>query len=395
MAFKRLNPNAGKLEAAAQAVASRHTTSIPLSKLKSSPHNIDMPMDAIEALAEDIRKNGLHVPISVYDMKDGTYQIWSGHRRKTALDMIGKTSAECFVSEYPKSKETEFLSWLESNEAQRDKTAAYCSAVIKQTENYLLETDSDFVFLTVDQRVRRISSYLTNELGHSGYSVTNVYRYKSLEKRIPEFRNLETEYKISGLSLADVKSMDENQQMLFVEKVRGYAEQHPEAEITKKVLLVIREEVLRETSPQIEEDEQETKMTMPDESVTCVPAEDVIQPSYEPEPDFEEEAPVYEEHTELPVGEEVTGPTETVDVVVRQETPVAPEPSAPHVSVHVDAVPVKSSIFLSQLASLTDGFRTFCDNMVQVQAEEDRKAALDAIRSMRKQLDDAEARLIG
>ena len=249
--------------------------------------------------------------------------------------------------------------------------------------------------MTVDQRVRRISSYLTNELGHSGYSVTNVYRYKSLEKRIPEFRNLETEYKISGLSLADVKSMDENQQMLFVEKVRGYAEQHPEAEITKKVLLVIREEVLRETSPQIEEDEQETKMTMPDESVTCVPAEDVIQPSYEPEPDFEEEAPVYEEHTELPVGEEVTGPTETVDVVVRQETPVAPEPSAPHVSVHVDAVPVKSSIFLSQLASLTDGFRTFCDNMVQVQAEEDRKAALDAIRSMRKQLDDAEARLIG
>ena len=48
-------------------------------------------MEGIERLAEGMRKVGFKGAIEVWDMKDGTYQIYSGARRNRANTLLGNS----------------------------------------------------------------------------------------------------------------------------------------------------------------------------------------------------------------------------------------------------------------------------------------------------------------
>ncbi|MFQ3594201.1 MAG: ParB N-terminal domain-containing protein [Gemmataceae bacterium] len=57
--------------------------------------------DAVETLADDIRRNGLREPIEVLPPtqqgRRKEYQILSGHTRKEALELLGRTKVEVIV----------------------------------------------------------------------------------------------------------------------------------------------------------------------------------------------------------------------------------------------------------------------------------------------------------
>ena len=55
--------------------------------------------EAMQELADSVRTVGVLVPIIVRQMKDGKYEIISGHRRKRACEIVGKNTIPAVVAE--------------------------------------------------------------------------------------------------------------------------------------------------------------------------------------------------------------------------------------------------------------------------------------------------------
>lgn len=61
-------------------------------------------MEGIERLANEIKTVGFKGAIEVWDLKDGTYMIYSGARRNRANNSLGNTHIQAFVYDYPESE---------------------------------------------------------------------------------------------------------------------------------------------------------------------------------------------------------------------------------------------------------------------------------------------------
>lgn len=55
--------------------------------------------ESFKELIDSIRENGLLVPLLVRLKEDGRYELISGHRRKLALELLGKKEADCYIEE--------------------------------------------------------------------------------------------------------------------------------------------------------------------------------------------------------------------------------------------------------------------------------------------------------
>jgi len=98
-------------------------------------NNYSISEESVRALAEDIALTGLEAPIVVFDNRNGTYTIVSGHRRLAAIDLLIKEGRwdgkiHCSVFDYEKIdlplsfEGKELYAIIHSNVNQRDKTAA-------------------------------------------------------------------------------------------------------------------------------------------------------------------------------------------------------------------------------------------------------------------------------
>ena len=61
-------------------------------------------MEGIDRLANEIKTVGFKGAIEVWDLKDGTYMIYSGARRNRANNSLGNTHIQAFVYDYPESE---------------------------------------------------------------------------------------------------------------------------------------------------------------------------------------------------------------------------------------------------------------------------------------------------
>ena len=148
---------------------------IPVDKIYPSPLNEGLPMEGIDELAESIKENGLLHEITVYDMEDGTYEFLSGHRRFEALKKNGATKIPCRV----RPKETDALKRFEqhfdANAQTRDKDIRFKIAEFEHAMSLFSDTD-----IPVDEKMDRVSKLLSKN--RTGYSKTQLYRLKALEK---------------------------------------------------------------------------------------------------------------------------------------------------------------------------------------------------------------------
>ena len=55
--------------------------------------------ESLKELADSINENGLLEPLVVRRKENGRYEMLSGHRRKKALELIGKTEAICNIKD--------------------------------------------------------------------------------------------------------------------------------------------------------------------------------------------------------------------------------------------------------------------------------------------------------
>ena len=128
--------------------------------------------DTIKNLAEGIKKDGFNGAILVWDMKNGTYKIFSGHRRKRAIEYLGKDAISCFVYKYPESETERRRLLLGANIYTRGSIdAAVRHIYIARQINYLRET------LKMEGFSGNYKRRLAEEFGTSE---SKIQRYESL-----------------------------------------------------------------------------------------------------------------------------------------------------------------------------------------------------------------------
>ena len=93
---------------------------IPLSQLIVNEHNF-FTVEDVQELADDITLNGLYSPLTVCAAGDGKYRIVAGHRRRKALELLGRKDAPCIVKSYD-GEDSEMVALIQSNLTSRELT---------------------------------------------------------------------------------------------------------------------------------------------------------------------------------------------------------------------------------------------------------------------------------
>ena len=78
--------------------------SLPLESIVENEDNETVyDMDKLDELIETIDEDGFTDPIGVYDLKNGTYEIFSGHKRFRAMKKKGEKTIPANI--FPSKKE--------------------------------------------------------------------------------------------------------------------------------------------------------------------------------------------------------------------------------------------------------------------------------------------------
>lgn len=93
---------------------------IPLSQLIVNEHNF-FTVEDVQGLADDIAMNGLYSPLTVCAAGEGKYRIVAGHRRRKALELLGRKDAPCIVKTYD-GEDSELVALIQSNLTSRELT---------------------------------------------------------------------------------------------------------------------------------------------------------------------------------------------------------------------------------------------------------------------------------
>lgn len=93
---------------------------IPLSQLIVNEHNF-FTVEDVQEMADDIALNGLYSPLTVCAAGEGKYRIVAGHRRRKALETLGRKAAPCIVKNYD-GEDSEMVALIQSNLTSRELT---------------------------------------------------------------------------------------------------------------------------------------------------------------------------------------------------------------------------------------------------------------------------------
>ena len=165
-------------------------------------------------LEESIKNNGLIVPVIVRPIKEGRYEIISGHRRKKVCEKLGYPVLRCIVMEMTDDEAT--IMMVESN---------------FQREN-ILPSEKAFAYkMRMEAMKRRTGRHKRNEVPvglnssreelatKMGESQTQIHRFIRLTKLIPELLKLVDEGRIKMRPAVELSYLDKKSQRIVMNAI--------------------------------------------------------------------------------------------------------------------------------------------------------------------------------
>ena len=153
---------------------------IPLDKLLDNGGNF-FRVEDVQALADDIAMRGLENPLTVCEAGNGNYRIVAGHRRRKALEQIGKPSAPCIIKSYADA-DSEEVALIQSNLTARELTYYEKMLAVVRLEEALRRMKENGVELP-----GRLRDHLAEKSGESASAVHRMtYIYKHLSHKLLE-----------------------------------------------------------------------------------------------------------------------------------------------------------------------------------------------------------------
>lgn len=200
-------------------MAERIVEEIELSLIDKNPDNEQIfLMNDIQGLIESISDIGFIGAIEVYKMKNGRYQISSGHRRYAAMKKLGRTHIPCIVNDL----EDDFLvrkKLIESNINTRVLSAYELSKAILYYERILRE---ESVVKNINKELARIFSITERK----------VERYKSISKMTESIQQLAQSPNFPYEAFYDAVHFTVEQQELLVDSIKDHLEKFAGVELT-------------------------------------------------------------------------------------------------------------------------------------------------------------------
>lgn len=191
---------------------------IPLEKLIPFPNHPFKVRDDEEMnkLVESVSENGVLVPAIVREKDNGDYEIISGHRRKFASEIAGKSTLRCIVSNLDDDAATVIM--VDSN-IQREnilpseKAFAYkmkLDAMKHQGKSFIASRHFGEKLLSIDKLAE-----------NSDDSARQIQRYIRLTYLIPELLQMVDEGKMKMLPAVEISFLDKECQQDLLEAIES------------------------------------------------------------------------------------------------------------------------------------------------------------------------------
>lgn len=291
---------------------------IDIDKLKEHPDNEFLfGMQGIEHMKRGIEKNGWKGAIEVWELKDGTFLIYSGHRRVRAAKELGWTKIRCFVYPYPEREETRRRELLGANLFGRNSINAEdpihtARQIAYHRKTIEMERENGIYDGNSDTRAELASWF--------GTSDSQIYRYESLLNLEESLQDAVENKQLQFAQASSMASMSKDKQLKCFDAINELKRQRGTDNITRndvqKIINHIKkfdeEEVDTTENTEIIEKVFTPAQTEKKEEVSeQIPGQNSITDwdngKYMPEPEVKEESV----HGEQESNEEITENTET------------------------------------------------------------------------------------
>lgn len=232
---------------------------IPVDKIFENPNNDKIfSMKDIEVLAKSILEKGFIGAIDVFDLGNGTYEVFSGHRRLRAVKLNGMSEIRCRV--YPNMSEKEKIERLiDLNIYNRDlspmdfaRAIDFYARVVLGLEKKKFESDKSWVDHCAE---------------HFNKSRSMIYTYTRLLSLIPQLQELADQSDIPFTKLTEAVDLDENGQMELYEAINSKRKSNSESVITGPVvsnmIYNIKQKQKKRMLDMITQEEKENKLLSP------------------------------------------------------------------------------------------------------------------------------------
>ena len=199
---------------------------LPAAKITQSPLNEGLSMEQIKELADSIDKVGLLEPLIVYEKKDGTYELISGHRRyKAMVSVLGWKTVPCIKKKYPEDVHIRFREHADANVLTRKKDASFWVNEIRHAREILA---ADGFAGSKKEEIQKISEMLG-----SGASPAQIYRYDGLTKLEPDILSLD-KYGLSPATLYAAVKLTSIEQKELADQIHQKCDGQPEKIVTRE-----------------------------------------------------------------------------------------------------------------------------------------------------------------
>lgn len=214
---------------------------IPINTISNFPNHPYQVKDddEMQDFVENVKENGVIMPVIVRAKEDGTYEMISGHRRKRACELAGIKEIKAIVRDM--TDEEAIIQMVDSNK-QRER-------ILPSEKAYAYKMKLDAMKKKAGRPKKENSSPTAtnfNEKGTAeiigeefGDGKDNVYRYIRLTELIPEILNLVDEEKMKLRPAVEISYLKKEEQEYLFESIE-YTEvfpSHPQAREMKKLSL--------------------------------------------------------------------------------------------------------------------------------------------------------------
>ena len=195
---------------------------IPLEKLVPFPNHPFKVRDDEEMnkLVESVYENGVLVPAIVREKDNGDYEIISGHRRKFASEIAGKSTLRCIVSNLDDDAATVIM--VDSN-IQRENILPSEKAFAYKMKLDAMKHQGKRTDLTSNQLGRKLDNAETAQIigDENGDSQSQVRRYIRLTYLIPELLQMVDEGKMKMLPAVEISFLNKECQQDLLEAIES------------------------------------------------------------------------------------------------------------------------------------------------------------------------------
>ena len=193
---------------------------IELDKLKNfEKHPFKVIDETLEELTTSITDNGITTPLIVRPLKDGNYEIVSGHRRKRACELLGITKAPCIVRNI--SRDEAIIQIVDSN-IQREEVLPSERAFAYKMKLDAMKHQGKTSNQLGGKLSENESAYKLGK--EAGESATQVRRYIRLTYLIPELLEMVDIKRIAFNPAYELSFLSESEQKMLLNVIDFYGQ---------------------------------------------------------------------------------------------------------------------------------------------------------------------------